>query len=222
MKLSIALCCKAKHTRPEKKTLTHNFGKKNGRLGRTFLQAMSEIELWTLSSLSSDSVYVASASWFLQTIKGGKKQKNFTSDRCRQAEVFNLWAYSERESHLSYLRTLSLARQSSHFTHMEKIAKLLCPKCLICRPTMHCRTDLHNRLWCTSSHSYFLYSRCFFLSMRRIFSFTSSTGRVVIWKNWVAEVKRGENDKRNLSQYRVNVAKRASLGRRLNAAKWQQ
>lgn len=191
-KWNCPLHCVVKPSTPgPKRRLSHTIlAKKNGRLGRTFLRAMSEIELWTLSSLSSDSVYVASASWFLQTIKGGKKQKNFTSDRCRQAEVFNLWAYSERESHLSYLRTLSLARQSSHFTHMEKIAKLLCPKCLICRPTMHCRTDLHNRLWCTSSHSYFLYSRCFFLSVRRIFSSTSSTGRVVIWKNWVDEVKK--------------------------------
>lgn len=186
MKLSIALCCKVKHTRPEKTTLTHKFGKKNGRLGRTFLRAMSEIELWTLSSLSSDSACIASASLFLQTIKAEEFHlRSMSSSRCIQF-VGIFWAWIS-----SFLSSNSLSLASRATSPIWRRS----PSCCVQNALFAGRRCTAGRTYITvygaRVHILTSFTRAaFFLSMRRIFSSTSSTGRVVIWKNWVAEVKK--------------------------------
>lgn len=131
--------------------------------------------------------------------KGGKKQKNFTSDRCRQAEVFNLWAYSERESHLSYLDSAVVPLQSpgSQYGEDRQVVVLL-------EPEMPYSTTER----CTAGRTYItvygarvhiliflLLFLCLaaFLSMRRIF-FSTSKALTMIRKRpgWVAEARRGE------------------------------
>lgn len=91
--------------------------------------------------------------------------------------------------------------QQKPFTVRKKRFKSSHSRC-----TTALRTDLHNRLWCTSTFLSFFSMRRIFLPFSALFKLLRYHMKKKGQASWGSK-----NDKRNLSQYRVNVAKRASL-----------